>query len=277
MAISNLVREARRRADLSQAELARRAGVPKSTVGRIESAARVPSTEMVERLVRAAGLAVSVSLSDPDPGTNSMFERTLRRSPAERLADATRVAVLSCAGVGKSRPQRMASTDFDPERMFSALVDAEVRFILIGGMAAVLHGDVGVTVDIDVVPEPTDENLQRLAAALRGLGARLRSEGEPGALAFDCSAEFFRKLPPASIVYMTTEAGALDVTFCPSGTSGYTDLKRDAIDVEAADRLHILLASLADVIRSKEAAGRETDRLGLPRLRRLLDRLQGDG
>jgi len=92
MLISNLVREARRRAGFTQAELAERAGVPKSTVGRIESGARLPSTEMVERLVRAAGLDVSVSLSEPDPGTDSMFERTLRRSPAERLADATRVA-----------------------------------------------------------------------------------------------------------------------------------------------------------------------------------------
>ena len=92
MSISNLVREARRRAGYTQAELAQRAGVPKSTVGRIESGARVPSTEMVERLVRAAGLDVSVSLLELDPGTDSMFERTLRRSPAERLADATRVA-----------------------------------------------------------------------------------------------------------------------------------------------------------------------------------------
>jgi hypothetical protein len=47
---------------------------------------------MVERLVRAAGLHVCVSLAEPDPGTDSMFERTLRRSPAQRLADATRIA-----------------------------------------------------------------------------------------------------------------------------------------------------------------------------------------
>ena len=72
MLIPNLVREARRRAGFTQAELAKRAGVPKSTVGRIESGARSPSTEMVERLVRAAGLDVSVSLSEPDPGTDSM-------------------------------------------------------------------------------------------------------------------------------------------------------------------------------------------------------------
>jgi len=92
MSIASIVREARHRAGLTQAALAKRAGVPKSTVGRIESGARTPSTEMVERLVRAAGLEATVSLSEPDPGTDSMFERTLRRSPAERLADATRVA-----------------------------------------------------------------------------------------------------------------------------------------------------------------------------------------
>ena len=39
----------------------------------------------------------------------------------------------------------MASRDFDPVRMLSALADRDVRFVLIGGMAAVLHGDVGVT------------------------------------------------------------------------------------------------------------------------------------
>lgn len=92
MSIASIVKEARRRAGLTQAALAKRAGVPKSTVGRIESGARAPSAELVERLVRAAGLEVTISLSAPDPGTDSLFERTLRRSPAERLADATRAA-----------------------------------------------------------------------------------------------------------------------------------------------------------------------------------------
>jgi transcriptional regulator with XRE-family HTH domain len=92
MTVASLVREARRRAGLTQAELAERAGVPKSTVGRIESGARSPSADLVEQLVRAAGLELTVSLSEPDPGTDSMFERTLRRTPAQRLADATRAA-----------------------------------------------------------------------------------------------------------------------------------------------------------------------------------------
>ncbi len=181
----------------------------------------------------------------------------------------------SCfVGAAKSRRLPMASPRFDPERMLSALADGEVRFILIGGMAAVLHGDVGVTVDIDVVPERSDDNLERLAEALRGLGARIRTEDEPAGLIFDCSIEFFRNLSPDSIVNMTTEAGDLDVAFCPSGTSGFSDLLRDAVEIEAADRLHIFVASLEDVIRSKQAANREKDRLALPRLRRLLDRLR---
>jgi hypothetical protein len=167
----------------------------------------------------------------------------------------------------------MASGDFDPERMLSVLAGEGVRFVLIGGMAAILHGDVGVTVDLDVVPDREAANLERLARALRALGARIRTEGEPEGLAFDCSAQFFRSLSPDSIVTMTTEAGDLDVTFRPSGTQGFRDLQRDAVRIEAGERLHVLVASLADVIRSKEAAGREKDRLALPRLRRLLDRL----
>lgn len=170
----------------------------------------------------------------------------------------------------------MASGDFDPERLLSALDEAGVRFVLIGGMAAILHGDVGATVDLDIVPERSDENLERLARALRDLRARIRTEGEPDGLAFDCSRAFFRHLSPDAIVHLTTNAGDLDLAFQPSGTRGYGDLARDAVEIEAADRLRVTVASLADVIRSKQAAGREKDRLALPRLRRLLDRLRAD-
>ena len=67
MAIAHLIHEARERAGLTRAELARRAGVAASTVGRIEAGTRIPATD-------------------------ALFERTLRRTPAERLADATRAA-----------------------------------------------------------------------------------------------------------------------------------------------------------------------------------------
>ena len=111
MAITQLVREARRRAGLSQAELARRAGVPQSAVGWIESGARVPSTELVERLIRAAGFELRVGLGEPDPETDSQFERTLRRTHRERLADATRAARFALRGRRAVRRARRGLRD----------------------------------------------------------------------------------------------------------------------------------------------------------------------
>lgn len=90
--LRSLVREARQRARLTQAALGRRAGVPQSTIARIESGARTPSTDLVERLVRAAGFEIRVRLGEHDPGTASLLYQSLRRTPAERLADATRAA-----------------------------------------------------------------------------------------------------------------------------------------------------------------------------------------
>ena len=66
--------------------------MPQSTVARIESGARTPSTDLVERLVRAAGFEIHLRLGEPDPGTASLFQRSLRRTPAERLSDAARSA-----------------------------------------------------------------------------------------------------------------------------------------------------------------------------------------
>ncbi|MGQ0669497.1 MAG: hypothetical protein ACT4PO_07480 [Actinomycetota bacterium] len=68
---------------------------------------------------------------------------------------------------------------------------------------------------------------------------------------------------------LVTDHGRLDITLKPSGTAGYEDLVRDAIHLSILGA-EIDVASLADVVRSKEAAGREKDRLVLPVLRRIL-------
>lgn len=164
----------------------------------------------------------------------------------------------------------MPEPAFDPETLLAALHREGVRFVLIGGMAAVLHGDVGVTVDVDIAPAADAGNLERLAAALRSLDARVRTEGTPDGLAFDCSPAFFEHLGPGAILNLTTRAGALDIAFVPAGTAGYRDLKRDAVSLETSPGVFVLVASLADVIRSKSAADREKDRQALPRLYDLL-------
>lgn len=165
----------------------------------------------------------------------------------------------------------MADGDFDPERILAALSDAEVRYVLIGGMAAILHGDAGVTIDLDVAPAFDPDNLERLATALRSLGTRIRAEGSPEGVPFDCSGAFLRNLGRDAVLNLTTRAGDVDVAFTPSGTQGFRDLKRDAVSIDVAGAA-ILVASLADIIRSKAAADREKDRRALPRLRSLLER-----
>ena len=62
------------------------------------------------------------------------------------------------------------------EAICKVLIEHKVEFVVIGGVAARLHGTGYATLDIDVCPATTEENLQRLAAALKALGARLRVE-----------------------------------------------------------------------------------------------------
>lgn len=70
-----------------------------------------------------------------------------------------------------------------------------------------------------------------------------------------------------------TRYGDLDLVPAPPGTNGVRQLVRDAAELRVATdpELIVKVASLVDVIRSKEAAGREKDRAALPMLRRTLE------
>jgi hypothetical protein len=61
---------------------------------------------MAERLIRAAGFELRVGLGEPDPDTDSLFERTLRRTPRQRLADAARAARFALRGRRAVRRER---------------------------------------------------------------------------------------------------------------------------------------------------------------------------
>jgi hypothetical protein len=157
--------------------------------------------------------------------------------------------------------------EFRPREILRVLEDYSVEYVLIGGFAAMLHGSAHVTLDVDITPNRALRNLSRLSDALRALDARIRVEGEPGGLPFRHDAQ---SLGEVQVLNLITRAGALDISFMPSGTQGYTDLAKDAKLLDL-DGLHIYVASLADVVRSKEAAGRPKDHLTLPTLRRLLE------
>ncbi len=157
------------------------------------------------------------------------------------------------------------TADFSPRDILRALEDAGVAYVVIGGLAAILHGSPVYTGDADVCPEASDENLEKLARALSQLRARIRiGKDEPVALPFDG-----RLLASARVWNLVTDHGILDLSFEPAGTAGYPDLIRHAVALEVADELTVMVASLDDVIRSKEAANRAKDHLTLPTLRKL--------
>jgi len=163
--------------------------------------------------------------------------------------------------------------EFQPHAILAVLDSHGVRYVLIGGLAAVLHGASHVTTDVDVVPEEAKHNLERLSAALKELGARIRVTGEPEGVPFDHSAG---SLARVRVWNLQTDLGDLDLNFEPSGTRGYDDLTRDA-SAMLVRGVSVSVASLADVIRSKEAAGRPRDRAALPALRELLARRRAEG
>jgi hypothetical protein len=165
----------------------------------------------------------------------------------------------------------MPVAEVDPLEILRALERHGVRYILIGAAAARIAGAPVVTEDVDVTPATDRQNLERLAVALRELGARLRSSAEPEGVPFPVEAEM---LTGAEMWTLTTSAGDLDVCFTPAGTRGYDDLHREASRERLGRGLIVTVASLRDVIRSKEAAGRDKDLAQLPLLRRTLEQIR---
>jgi hypothetical protein len=144
-------------------------------------------------------------------------------------------------------------------------------------LAATIHGSPLTTVDADICPAPDRANLQRLARALRELDAQLRSEdslglvnGGPVALPFDCTADV---LAQSEIRELLTRSGELDLVFKPAGSSGFADLDARAVSVPVGS-VSVRVASLDDVIRSKEVANRPKDQRTLPLLRQLADEIR---
>jgi hypothetical protein len=76
-----------------------------------------------------------------------------------------------------------------------ALIEHQVDFVLVGGIASAGHGSTRLTKDLDVCPAWTEGNLERLALALRSLGAMLKiGEGSVDVIAVELDATFMRRL-----------------------------------------------------------------------------------
>lgn len=149
----------------------------------------------------------------------------------------------------------MSERGFDPAAALQILVAHSVDFVVIGGIAARLWGSPTVTRDLDICYARTTPNLERLAAALQEIHATLRGVNEEVPFRLDA-----RTLAAGDSFTFKSDVGDVDVLGTPTGTGGYEDLKASAERMDL-DGLKVWVASLADLIEMKRAAGRPKDRI----------------
>lgn len=157
----------------------------------------------------------------------------------------------------------MPSNEPDFFRIIEVLGRHEVRYVLVGGICALLHGAPISTFDMDIVHAQTPDDLPRLQAALAELEAVYRHQAH-------------RRLAPGPSHLLSpghqlllTNAGPLDLLGTIGAGRGYAALLSASQEIEVqGQRLRLL--DLDELIRSKEVAGRDKDHAVLPILRHVL-------
>ena len=142
-------------------------------------------------------------------------------------------------------------------QILKRLSDHGAEYVLIGGMAAIVLGSPMVTRDIDVCSPMTDENLDRIHAALQGINPRFRFRPDKMRL-FDDPARIhgFKNLN------LTTDLGVIDILGEVSGIGTYADLAGRTVQVEI-EGLTVRVIDLDTLIAAKRAAGRDKDRIAV--------------
>lgn len=155
---------------------------------------------------------------------------------------------------------------FDPIRILQQLNVDGVEFVLIGGIAGRVHGSPTVTNDLDICHRRTKTNCGRLANTLRELGARLRDF--PPGLPLTIDARWIWQGDNFTFV---TEAGFFDCLASPEqgAATGYDELAKNAQTITIAEA-QVLVCSVEDLIRMKQAAGRAKDLIEVEVLKAVL-------
>jgi len=233
MRSSDLLVTGRRRAGLSQDELAGRLGRPQSTIARWETGQQHPPLESVIEVLRACGLELTVGIARYDDSYDAQIARQLRLDPAERVRRLT---------------PAWATEGFDPIGALAELA-GQARFVVIGDVAAALHGSPVMLGARTLHVVPAETALGRIEQTARRLDAQPSAEG---------TAQTQRWTLPTG--------GELRVTPLPPGTRGYRDLARDAETMQIAPSTSVRVASLLDLIRIAEASPDAGARASVPAL-----------
>jgi predicted nucleotidyltransferase len=150
-------------------------------------------------------------------------------------------------------------TAFEPQEILRRLVDAGVRFVVIGGLAAQAHGSPSLTSDLDIVPSWDRDNLERVAAVLADAAA-VRHDLPPDAPPMPPLDD--RTLLAGAVFTLATRFGRFDLLANPDPGLDFARLLANARTAEI-DGVRVPIASVDDLIAMKRAAGRPKDRVEL--------------
>jgi hypothetical protein len=143
---------------------------------------------------------------------------------------------------------------FDPRELFAALARHEVEYVTIGGIAIQAHGGQRLTQDLDIGIATSTANLERLAAALAELDARVlgpsgeRSRATPNAALLGSSDQW----------HLITVHGPLDVVAFAAHLGSFDEIRDRAHPTPLGD-LTVPIADREDLMRMKRASGRPQD------------------
>ncbi len=157
---------------------------------------------------------------------------------------------------------------FAPDELLLTLTDAGVDFVVIGGVAVGVHGFVRATEDLDVVPAPEPENLDRLAEVLGDIQAAQVGVGDFAPEEFPYDPTDPRQLAEGANFRLDTNLGPLDIMQWVAGVPAdhaYAELASRAIKVNFRD-IEVRVCGLEDLQAMKRAAGRPQDLRDLERL-----------
>lgn len=144
-------------------------------------------------------------------------------------------------------------SDHIPRTLVRELVEHDVDFVIVGGVAVIMQAMPRFTKDLDICYSPAQENLDALGRVLVAHDARLRGIDEDVPFVPDG-----RTLRGTQILCLTTSAGDIDLLVEPSGGPSYESLRRRADIMELAD-YSVRIASIEDLLAMKRAAGRPQD------------------
>jgi transcriptional regulator with XRE-family HTH domain len=251
---AQIIREARLKAGLTQSELGARLGRDRAQVARWEIGGQEPSFENVQAVVEACGFELKLEIAERvvDQALDLELEAGLLAAPQQRMQ-----SLLDRLG---TEPDA-GSAGLDPHALFDALGQERIGYVVVGGLARVLHGSAETTRGIDIAPSLRDDDLRRLVHLLGQLGAK-RPKGEP--LHVD-------ELAATERTVARTDAGEVAVVPAPWGTRGYDDLRLRANRENLGQGARPPIASLVDCVRMLEASSRLIDHERIERLRRMME------